>query len=72
MVTFPFFFGMMFGDMGHGSLYAFFGLFLIFFNEKLKGGAFNGILFMRYFLFLMGLMSTYCGFIYNEYFALPM
>lgn len=35
IVTFPFMFGMMFGDFGHGSILAAFGLFLVLFNERL-------------------------------------
>ena len=37
MVTFPFLFGMMFGDMGHGSIILSIALVLVFFNDKLKG-----------------------------------
>jgi V-type H+-transporting ATPase subunit a len=71
IVTFPFFFGMMFGDMGHGSLFLFLGLFLFLFDKQLKGGSLNFLLPMRYLLLLMGFMATYCGLIYNEWFAIP-
>jgi V-type H+-transporting ATPase subunit a len=71
IVTFPFFFGMMFGDMGHGSIIMLFGMILMLFNDKLKDGAFKSVLPVRYLLFLMGFMATYCGFIYNEFFAIP-
>jgi V-type H+-transporting ATPase subunit a len=37
-VTFPFLFGVMFGDMGHGTLLLIFGLGLVFGADKLKGG----------------------------------
>lgn len=71
IVTFPFFFGMMFGDMGHGLIIMIFGLILIIFNDSLKDGGFKSVLPVRYLLFLMGFMATYCGFIYNEFFAIP-
>ena len=71
IVTFPFFFGMMFGDMGHGSIIMIFGLILMLFNDKLKNGAMKSVLPVRYLLFLMGFMATYCGSIYNEFFAIP-
>lgn len=64
-------FGMMFGDMGHGSILAFFGIFLTVFNDKLKQSAFKDFLQVRYFLLLLGLSSFYCGFMYNEFFAMP-
>lgn len=35
IVTFPFMFGMMFGDMGHGSILAMFATFLVLFNDRL-------------------------------------
>jgi V-type H+-transporting ATPase subunit a len=38
-VTFPFLFGVMFGDMGHGSLMLSVGIFLVFINNRLKGTA---------------------------------
>lgn len=71
IVTFPFFFGMMFGDMGHGSIIMIFGLFLVMFNSCFKNGSCKSVLPLRYLLFLMGFMATYCGFIYNEFFAIP-
>jgi V-type H+-transporting ATPase subunit a len=72
MVTFPFLFGLMFGDFGHGSLIFFFGSFLVLFNNYLKGGLVDMLLPYRYFFMLLGLMASYCGIIYNEFFALPM
>jgi V-type H+-transporting ATPase subunit a len=36
-VTFPFLFGVMFGDMGHGSLMFVFGLILIFAEPYARG-----------------------------------
>ena len=70
IVTFPFLFGMMFGDVGHGSILALFGLFLTLMGPKLKGTAFAGFYPVRYFLLLMGLSSFYCGFMYNECFSM--
>lgn len=71
IASFPFLFGMMFGDMGHGSLYLIFGTFLILANDKLKNGPLEDFRKARYLLFLMGFFSTYCGMIYNEWFAIP-
>ena len=70
MVTFPFFFGMMFGDMGHGSIIFMFGTYLTLNAESLKKGAMAGMVAYRYLFLMMGLMSLYCGFIYNEFFAM--
>ena len=38
IVTFPFFFGMMFGDMGHGSILFVLALILVLFDSSFKGG----------------------------------
>lgn len=57
---------MMFGDMGHGSILAYVGLYLV-----VKGDN-SGAGMMRYLLFFMGLCAVYCGLVYNEFFALPL
>lgn len=36
IATFPFFFGVMFGDMGHGSILAMIGAYLIYKAEDLR------------------------------------
>lgn len=65
-VTFPFLFGMMFGDMGHGSILCCVGIYL-----TMKGDN-EGAGMLRYILLLMGIFAVYCGLIYNEFFALPL
>eukprot|EP01103_Thecamoeba_quadrilineata_P014506 TRINITY_DN4341_c0_g2_i1.p1 TRINITY_DN4341_c0_g2~~TRINITY_DN4341_c0_g2_i1.p1 ORF type:complete len:843 (-),score=156.46 TRINITY_DN4341_c0_g2_i1:67-2544(-) len=76
IITFPFLFGVMFGDVGHGLFMAMFGLFLMI-KESSLSKASNDEMFQmvfggRYMIFMMGLFSIYAGFIYNEFFAIPM
>ena len=72
--TFPFFFGVMYGDVGHGSILAMGGLYLIL--TESKGNArgidemVSGLYSARYMLFAMGLMAVYAGLVYNDYFSL--
>lgn len=67
IISFPFLFGVMFGDIGHGLLLLSFGIFLCCFQEKMKD-----LIKIRYLLVLMGFFSVFCGFIYNEIFSLPL
>ncbi|VFR03263.1 unnamed protein product [Cuscuta campestris] len=75
IITFPFLFGMMFGDWGHGICLLSAALFLIAQENKLgsqKLGSFMEMLFSgRYVLLLMSIFSIYCGLIYNEFFSVP-
>ena len=74
IITFPFQFGMMFGDMGHGSVILLFGLFLTLGEPWLKNGKgfLKSMVPMRYLLLFMGMSATFCGFCYNEFFSLPL
>lgn len=66
-VTFPFLFGVMFGDIGHG-----FGLFLMGFLLYYMPKNFSEKLIkIRSLLILMGFFACFCGFIYNDFLALP-
>jgi V-type H+-transporting ATPase subunit a len=72
--TFPFFFGVMYGDIGHGTILAMGGLYLILTesnaNKRGQDEMVAGIYSARYMLFAMGMMAVYAGFIYNDYFSL--
>ena len=67
IVSFPFLFGLMFGDMGHGLILTVIGLSLVLFVNN-KVSILNDI---KYLILLMGLFAFYCGFIYNEFFSVP-
>jgi len=79
IVTFPFLFGVMYGDMGHGVFLFLFALGLILAERKLEHKArtnqLNEIFAMayggRYMLLLMGFFAIYCGTIYNDCMAVP-
>jgi V-type H+-transporting ATPase subunit a len=66
-VTFPFFFGVMFGDMGHGLILLLFGLYLVFNNDVLKKTSFSFLSSLRYIVLMMGFFAFYCGWIYNDF-----
>lgn len=72
IITFPFLFGMMFGDVGHGLLWLITGLMMCAVSDRVKGTSAEGMNQLRFFVCLMGLFATYCGFVYNEFFAIQM
>lgn len=75
IVTFPFLFGVMFGDIGHGGLLLILALYLCFNSEKIKNDKTNVLRLAvsgRYILLLMGFFAFYMGWIYNEFFSVAL
>ena len=63
-ISFPFFFGVMFGDIMHGFLLFMFALFLCFGKDGPDASVFRPL---RYIFLLMGLFSFYNGLLYNDF-----
>ncbi|KAM6897842.1 V-type proton ATPase 116 kDa subunit a isoform 16-T16 [Xenentodon cancila] len=74
IITFPFLFAVMFGDMGHGALMTCAALYLVIRESRLlaqksDNEMFNMIFAGRYIILLMGVFSIYTGIIYNDCFS---
>uniref|UniRef100_A0A8C4HVI0 V-type proton ATPase subunit a n=1 Tax=Dicentrarchus labrax TaxID=13489 RepID=A0A8C4HVI0_DICLA len=74
IITFPFLFAVMFGDMGHGVLMTCVALYLVIresrlLSQKSDNEMFNMVFAGRYIILLMGIFSIYTGIIYNDCFS---
>ena len=71
MVTFPFLFGVMFGDIMHGTI-----LFLFFSYVSWKkyepSDPMASLYWARYLFLLMGFFSFFCGNMYNDFTSIPL
>ena len=66
MTTFPFLFGVMYGDVGHGLMVFLFSLSLFAFPKAFPRSVWEN----RGMLLMMGFFAIYCGLIYNDFLAI--
>ena len=73
IITFPFLFAVMFGDIGHGSILFIFALYLCIYNKSIvkSKSILSAMVPHRYFLVLMGFFALYCGLLYNDFLSVP-
>ncbi|KAL7860650.1 hypothetical protein AOLI_G00169990 [Acnodon oligacanthus] len=74
IITFPFLFAVMFGDLGHGILMTCAALYLVLRETRLtaqknENEMFSMVFSGRYIILLMGIFSVYTGIIYNDCFS---
>ncbi len=74
IVTFPFLFGVMFGDIGHGFMLLLFATYLCTSKDELiaSKSALAAVLKARYLLLFMGFFALYAGWMYNDFLSIPL
>eukprot|EP00400_MALV-I_sp_L67-5_P000257 gene257-749_t len=73
IISFPFLFGIMYGDIGHGLCLFLAGLYLCLNAEKMQKSqneTMRNLAWARYLVLFMGFFATYAGFMYNDLFSL--
>lgn len=72
VMFFPFMFGIMFGDIGHGGVLLVCAIMMVKYGDVLKKSPDTEPLAIgRYLFLMMGICAFYCGFIYNDFMSLP-
>ena len=74
VITFPFLFSVMFGDLGHGLIMMVFALWMCLREKQLQAAKINNEIWKiffsgRYLIALMSVFSVYAGFLYNDAFS---
>jgi len=76
IATFPFLFGVMYGDVGHASFLTLAALYIVLREEHFGRQKLDEMFAMcfkgRYMLLFMGLCGIYCGLMYNDVFSIAM
>jgi len=70
-VTFPFLFGVMFGDVFAGALLVSFAACVFMFGSNPESSL-SAVHWFRWLVLLMGIFSLYAGFLYNDFTSLPL
>lgn len=72
--SFPFLFGVMFGDACHGLIMLGFGIYLLLRSDDFskRGGVYGALNSLRYMITMLGFFSTYNGVVYNDFASIPL
>ena len=74
IITFPFMFGVMFGDIGHGGLILLLSIWLVLKKDEILKTMpdLKMLVKTRYFFLLCGFFAFFNGWIYDDFFAIPL
>ena len=74
IITFPFMFGVMFGDIGHGGLILLLSIWLVLKKDEILKTMpdLKTLVKTRYFFLMCGFFAFFNGWIYNDFFAMPL